>query len=117
MSMPDLSELINSLKFNDAGLIPCIVQDASSNRVIMFAWMNEEALKLTLRTNQMHFWSRSRSELWHKGSTSGNVQKLVELEFDCDMDVLLARVTPNGPSCHTGNQSCFDAGRIELTQP
>lgn len=105
---------LEDLLFDAAGLIPCIVQDSASGRVIMFAWMNAESIGLTIESGETHFWSRSRSEIWHKGATSGNTQKLVSLEFDCDMDALLARVTPNGPACHTGQESCFDSGRIEL---
>lgn len=95
------------LTFNDSGLIPCIVQDADTHDVLMMAWMNEEALRLTLEQRSMYFFSRSRGELWHKGETSGNVQALVELRYDCDADCLLALVHPAGPACHTGNKSCF----------
>ncbi|MBQ9021899.1 MAG: phosphoribosyl-AMP cyclohydrolase [Eggerthellaceae bacterium] len=95
------------LKFSNEGLIPCIVQDASTHEVLMMAWMNEAALRLTLEQKSMWFWSRSRKELWHKGETSGNTQELVELRYDCDADCLLALVNPAGPACHTGNTSCF----------
>ena len=95
------------LAYNADGLIPCIVQDADSGEVLMMAWMNAEALALTLERKQMVFWSRSRQELWHKGATSGNFQDLVELRYDCDADTLLAKVHPHGPACHTGAQSCF----------
>ena len=95
------------LKFNDDKLIPCIVQDADSHAVLMMAWMNEEALLRTLEQRSMWFWSRSRSELWHKGETSGNTQELVELRYDCDADCLLALVNAAGPACHTGQTSCF----------
>lgn len=98
---------ITALTFNEKGLIPCIVQDADTKQVLMMAWMNEEALGLTLEEQSMWFWSRSRSELWHKGATSGNIQKLVELRYDCDGDTLLALVDPAGPACHTGNTTCF----------
>ena len=100
MQLPELA-------FNEAGLIPCIVQDVSTNEVLMMAWMNAESLVLTLERKQTVFWSRSRQELWHKGATSGNVQDLVELRYDCDADTLLALVRPHGPACHTGAQSCF----------
>ena len=96
-----------NMKYNDAGLIPCIVQDASTLDVLMMAWMNAESLELTLECGETVFWSRSRQELWHKGATSGNVQSLVELRFDCDADTLLALVNPAGPACHTGARSCF----------
>ncbi|MBQ9068770.1 MAG: phosphoribosyl-AMP cyclohydrolase [Eggerthellaceae bacterium] len=95
------------IAFNAQGLVPCIVQDASTLEVLMMAWMNEEALALTLGQRSMWFWSRSRGELWHKGETSGNVQELVELCYDCDADTLLALVKPAGPACHTGHASCF----------
>ena len=91
------------------GLIPCVVQDASSGRVLMVAWMNEDALARTIETGQTWFWSRSRGELWHKGATSGNTQEVRELLVDCDGDTLLARVDPAGPACHTGAEDCFSA--------
>lgn len=93
--------------FNADGLIPCIVQDASSREVLMMAWMNEEALQRTLDQKTTWFWSRSRQKFWHKGEESGNTQQLVELRYDCDADCLLALVNPKGPACHTGATSCF----------
>lgn len=98
---------LSELTYNEAGLIPCIVQDAASKDVLMMAWMNAESLALTLEQGETWFWSRSRSELWHKGATSGNVQRVVELCYDCDADTLLALVDAAGPACHTGNRSCF----------
>lgn len=98
---------IQSLKFDSNGLIPAIVQDADTDQVLMMAYMNLQSLKLTLETNETHFWSRSRQELWHKGATSGNTQMVVEIQVDCDADTLLIRVRPAGPACHTGEQSCF----------
>lgn len=95
------------LKFDREGLIPCVVQDAMTQQVLMVAWMNEEALRLTQTTGQTHFWSRSRQEIWHKGGTSGHVQTVQELRVDCDGDTLLALVDPAGPACHTGAVSCF----------
>lgn len=95
------------LEYNEAGLIPCIVQDASTREVLMMAWMSAESLGLTLQTGETVFWSRSRQELWHKGATSGNTQKVVEMRYDCDADCLLALVNPAGPACHTGATSCF----------
>ena len=95
------------LKYNEAGLVPCIVQDADSREVLMMAWMNEQSLRLTLEQRTTWFWSRSRQELWHKGATSGNTQKLVDLRYDCDADTLLALVHPAGPACHTGERTCF----------
>ena len=100
MGMPELA-------YNDAGLIPCIVQDADTREVLMMAWMSAESLALTLARGETVFWSRSRQELWHKGATSGNVQKVVEIRYDCDADTLLALVHPTGPACHTGATSCF----------
>ncbi len=95
------------LKWDDRGLIPAVVQDAASGKVLMVAWMNAESLRLTLETGETHFWSRSRRELWHKGATSGNTQRVVEIWVDCDADTLLVQVEPAGPACHTGAQSCF----------
>ena len=100
MNLPDL-------KYNADGLVPCIVQDADTLEVLMMAWMNAESLGLTLERGETVFWSRSRQELWHKGATSGNTQKVVELRYDCDADTLLALVVPAGPACHTGERSCF----------
>ena len=95
------------LKYDDRGLIPAVVQDAESNEVLMVAWMNEEALRLTQESGETHFWSRSRRELWHKGATSGNVQRVRQMRVDCDADTLLLLVEPAGPACHTGHQTCF----------
>lgn len=97
----------SQLKFNEAGLVPCIVQDADTLEVLMMAWMSAETLKLTLELGETVFWSRSRQEVWHKGATSGNTQKLVEMRYDCDGDTLLALVHPAGPACHTGERYCF----------
>ena len=105
--VPPSPGTLPSLRYNEAGLIPCIVQDADTREVLMMAWMNAESLGLTLRDRSTWFWSRSRSELWHKGATSGNTQELVELRYDCDADTLLALVHPAGPACHTGARSCF----------
>ena len=95
------------LHFDNNGLIPCIVQDAQDNTVLMMAWMNEESIRRTLETKTTWFWSRSRHEYWNKGATSGNFQHLQELKYDCDADCLLALVIPDGPACHTGERSCF----------
>lgn len=95
------------LKFDERGLIPAVVQDARTKAVLMVAWMNDEALRLTRETGEAHFWSRSRQQLWHKGATSGNVQRVQEVRVDCDADTLLLLVDPAGPACHTGNTSCF----------
>jgi len=95
------------VRYDENGLVPAIVQDADSGKVLMLAYMNQAALELTLRTGETHFWSRSRKEMWHKGATSGNVQRVVEMRLDCDGDAILARVKPAGPACHTGEESCF----------
>lgn len=98
---------IQNLKFDDRGLITAVIQDASTHQVLMVAWMNETSLHLTQETGETHFWSRSRQELWHKGGTSGNVQTVKEIRYDCDGDTLLVLVDPAGPACHTGEVSCF----------
>jgi len=102
-------------KFDDNGLVPCVVQDARTGEVLTVAYMNEEALERTCITGETHFWSRSRGELWHKGETSGNVQKVRRLRYDCDADALVALVDPAGPACHTGERSCFYRGELEPT--
>lgn len=94
-------------------LLPCIVQDAGTGEVLTLAYMNDEALERTRATGEMWFWSRSRNELWHKGETSGNVQKLKELRLDCDQDAILALVEPAGPACHTGERTCFHNGDLD----
>ena len=94
-------------KFDANGLIPAIVQDAETKEVLMMAYMNQEALNLTLSSGETWFWSRSRKELWHKGATSGNIQRVAEIRVDCDEDTLLVLVNPAGPACHTGEKSCF----------
>jgi phosphoribosyl-AMP cyclohydrolase len=95
------------LKFDLQGLIPAVVQDAATHEVLMVAWMNAQALVLTQQTGEAHFWSRSRQSLWHKGETSGNVMRVVDIRVDCDADTLLLRVQPAGPACHTGAPTCF----------
>ncbi|TVR19023.1 MAG: phosphoribosyl-AMP cyclohydrolase [Anaerolineaceae bacterium] len=96
-----------ALKWDADGLLPAIVQDAHSHQVLMMAYMNRDALDRTLKTGEAVFWSRSRGEIWHKGATSGNVQRVVEIRVDCDADTLLLRVEPAGPACHTGQTTCF----------
>ena len=96
-----------TLKFDANGLIPAIVQDAQTREVLMLAWMNAESHQRTRESGETWFWSRSRGELWHKGATSGNTQKVVEIRYDCDGDTLLVLVNPAGPACHTGARSCF----------
>jgi phosphoribosyl-AMP cyclohydrolase len=95
------------IKWDERGLIPAIVQDTQSGAVLMLAYMNEETLRLTQETGEAHFWSRSRQALWHKGATSGNVQRVHEIRVDCDADTILLKVDPAGPACHTGEISCF----------
>lgn len=95
------------LKYDDRGLLPVVVQDASSGLVLMLAYADAEALRRTLETGTTWFWSRSRSEYWNKGATSGNVQKVAEVRYDCDGDAVLYLVEPAGPACHTGEASCF----------
>ena len=97
----------SEIKFDANGLVPAIVQDAETGQVLMLAWMNAQSLELTIQTRETHFWSRSRHELWHKGATSGNIQRVVEIALDCDQDALLVKVHPAGPDCHTGAISCF----------
>jgi phosphoribosyl-ATP pyrophosphohydrolase/phosphoribosyl-AMP cyclohydrolase len=96
-----------NLTFTPDGLIPAIIQDATTQQVLMLAWMNAESLRLTLEQDETWFWSRSRQELWHKGATSGNIQKVRSIFYDCDGDTLLIQVDPAGPACHTGQMSCF----------
>lgn len=104
------------LSFNGDGLIGAIVQSAASKRVLMFAWMNEESLALTLERGETVFWSRSRQELWHKGATSGNTQRVVSIEADCDGDALLILVNEDGPACHNGTESCFDTQQLLVVE-
>jgi len=109
---------IEDVKFDERGLIPAIVQDAGTRRVLTLAYMNAESLQKTLETRETWFWSRSRAGLWHKGETSGNTQRVVEVMLDCDGDALTVLVVPNGPACHTGAESCFhneihEAGAFE----
>ncbi len=106
------------VRFNDDGLVPCITQDSRSGEVLTLAWMNAESLGLTVETGEVHFFSRSRQEIWRKGETSGNTQRVVELRVDCDEDAILALVEPAGPACHTGERTCFyrrleDGGETE----
>ena len=98
---------LSTIKYNDAGLVPAIVQDYSTRQVLMMAWMNEDALKQSIATKKATFYSRSRQQLWVKGETSGNFQTIISIDYDCDGDTLLLQVIPAGPACHTGNTSCF----------
>jgi phosphoribosyl-ATP pyrophosphohydrolase/phosphoribosyl-AMP cyclohydrolase len=105
------------ITYDENGLLPCVVQDWSTGEVLMFAYMNELALQRTRDTGELHLWSRSRSEQWHKGATSGNVQTVRALRLDCDGDTLLALVEGAGPACHTGERSCFHRGELEPGAP
>ena len=108
---------VNELKYNNDGLIPSIVTDARTGKVLMLAYMNEESLSITLEEGKTCFYSRSRQELWRKGATSGNTQEVVSIATDCDKDTLLINVIPAGPACHTGNESCFFNTVIENSAP
>ncbi|MBR2180558.1 MAG: bifunctional phosphoribosyl-AMP cyclohydrolase/phosphoribosyl-ATP diphosphatase HisIE [Oscillospiraceae bacterium] len=99
---------IDELKFDERGLIPAIVQDAHTNRVLTLAYMNRESLEISMKEKKTCFWSRSRKELWRKGETSGNFQHIVSITADCDNDALVVRVNPDGPACHLGTESCFE---------
>ncbi len=106
-----------NVSFDERGLVPGIVQDAASGRVLMLGYLNAASLELTLATGKVHFWSRSRNELWMKGETSGNVLELVDISPDCDADALLIRARPTGPTCHTGKTSCFDTAPPAAVRP
>lgn len=101
---------VDAVAFDERGLVPVVAQDDRTGRVLMVAWANREALRLTLDSGRMHFWSRSRGSLWKKGQTSGNELVLESLHLDCDGDTVLARVSPLGPACHTGDATCFGSG-------
>jgi phosphoribosyl-ATP pyrophosphohydrolase/phosphoribosyl-AMP cyclohydrolase len=103
--------------FDEQGLVPCVVQDWRTGEVLTLAYMNAQSLRLTRETGETHFFSRSRRELWHKGETSGHIQKVRALRYDCDGDALLALVEPNGPACHTGERTCFYRGELQPAAP
>lgn len=103
-----METLRSRIQYNDQGLVPAILQEQATGKVLMMAWMNREALEKTIASQEAWFWSRSRQELWHKGGTSGNVQKVISIGLDCDGDTLLIQVVPEGPACHTGSWSCFE---------
>jgi len=103
-----MDKWLDAIRFNDDGLIPVITQDSTSGKVLMMAWMNRESLAMTAEKSEAVYWSRSRKRLWHKGEESGHVQKVVDIRFDCDEDVLLIKVEQQGGiACHTGRESCF----------
>jgi phosphoribosyl-AMP cyclohydrolase / phosphoribosyl-ATP pyrophosphohydrolase len=103
--------------FDERGLAPCVIQDWRSGEVLTLAYVNAEALERTRETGELHLWSRSRDELWHKGATSGNKQTVKALRYDCDLDAVLALVEPHGPACHTGARTCFHNGELEPPAP
>ena len=107
----------SEIVFDERGLVACVVQDWSTGEVLTLAYMNAAALERTRATGELHLWSRSRGELWHKGATSGNTQALRALRLDCDGDAVLALVEPAGPACHTGERSCFHRGELEPAAP
>lgn len=113
---------VSSLKFDEKGLIPAIAQDADNGDVLMMAWMNADAVRMTLETGRVTYWSRSRQAFWIKGETSGHTQELVEFTFDCDADCILVKIRQEGAACHTNRRSCFytavrDGETVELMKP
>jgi len=118
MSTPAGEQTIDAqISYDERGLVPCVIQDWRSGEVLTMAYMNEQALKRTRATGELHLWSRSRDELWRKGETSGNTQAVKALRLDCDGDTLLALVEPAGPACHTGERTCFHRGELEPPAP
>jgi phosphoribosyl-AMP cyclohydrolase / phosphoribosyl-ATP pyrophosphohydrolase len=117
MSTTDAERIEEQVVYDRDGLVPCVVQDWSTGEVLTLAYMNERALERTRDTGELHLWSRSRGEQWHKGATSGNVQTVRALRLDCDGDALLALVEPAGPACHTGERTCFHRGTLEPGAP
>ena len=118
MSTPAGEQTIDAqISYDERGLVPCVIQDWRSGEVLTMAYMNEQALKRTRATGELHLWSRSREELWRKGETSGNTQAVKALRLDCDGDTLLALVEPAGPACHTGERTCFHRGELEPPAP
>jgi phosphoribosyl-ATP pyrophosphohydrolase/phosphoribosyl-AMP cyclohydrolase len=107
----------SEIAYDEHGIVPCVVQDWRTGEVLTLAYMNAESLRRTRETGEMHFFSRSRQELWHKGATSGNTQALKAIRYDCDADALLVLVEPVGPACHTGERSCFYRGELEPAAP
>jgi phosphoribosyl-ATP pyrophosphohydrolase/phosphoribosyl-AMP cyclohydrolase len=107
----------SEIAFDERGLVPCIAQDWRTGEVLTLAYMNAEALRRTRETGEIHYFSRSRQELWHKGATSGNTQAVRAIRYDCDGDALVALVEPSGPACHTGERTCFHRGNLESWAP
>lgn len=114
---PSRDSIAEQIAYDKEGLVPCVVQDWSTGEVLMLAYMNALAVQRTRDTGELHLWSRSRAEQWHKGATSGNVQTVRALRLDCDGDGVLALVEPAGPACHTGERSCFHRGELEPGAP
>jgi len=119
LSGAEIDEIIAACRFDDRGLIPCVTVDDESRDVLMVAWMNADAIRLTLEERRVTYWSRSRTELWRKGETSGHTQKLRSFALDCDADVIRITVEQTGPACHTGSRTCFDGDplAVAFTQP
>jgi len=117
MSAAEEQPIDELVSYDPQGLVPCVVQDWESGEVLTLAYMNDEALRRTRESGQLHLWSRSRREQWHKGETSGNVQAVRALRLDCDGDALLALVEPAGPACHTGERTCFHRGELQPGAP
>ena len=115
MMMIANKEVLAGLRFNESGLIPAVVQSAASNRVLMVAWMNKQSILETFAAGETVFFSRSRDAIWHKGATSGNTQRVLKIEVDCDSDCLLVHVEELGPACHNGTNSCFDTAELAET--
>ena len=115
----DLAEFLDAVKFNDQGLVPAIAQESASGTVLMLAWMNRESIEQTLATGLVTYFSRSRQSLWQKGETSGNTQRLLSMQFDCDGDAILMQVDQTGPACHTERPNCFylnvQGGQVVVT--
>jgi phosphoribosyl-ATP pyrophosphohydrolase/phosphoribosyl-AMP cyclohydrolase len=117
MSETQRDPIVEDVAYDPQGLVPCVVQDWNTGEVLMLAYMNEQALRSTRETGELHLWSRSRAEQWHKGATSGNTQAVRALRLDCDGDTILALVEPAGPACHTGERTCFHRGEMEPLSP
>ena len=117
MTSASHASIDEQVSYDRDGLVPCVVQDWSTGEVLTLAYMNEQALMRTRDTGELHLWSRSRGEQWHKGATSGNVQSVRALRMDCDGDALLALVEPAGPACHTGERTCFHRGELDPGAP
>src|SRR6202165_5214044 len=116
-AQPDTGHIDEQIAWDERGLVPCVIQDWRTGEVLTLAYMKADALQRTRATGELHLWSRSRGEPWHKGATSGNTQALRSLRLDCDGDAILALVEPRGPACHTGERTCFHRGELEPPAP